>query len=193
LGFNGNSTAGAPINGAILLDDNNSTKTCIGTTIMNCHFKNCAGTTVTDCRTGGAIDWPAAGNAWQVYIGYNRFYKNVCDICLLGTSNSVPQDVIIEGNHFSGPTASVDTNVYLAGGSGMTGVHVCGNVFGPLGTLGSAVVKRVISATGCTGIFSGNWVETTGKTFGAAGDAGLIPTTMMIAGNWQDHAAIART
>jgi hypothetical protein len=35
--------------------------------------------------------------------------------------------------------------------------------------------------------------ETTGKTYGAAGDAGKIPTTMMIAGNWQDHAAIART
>lgn len=192
LGFNGNSTAGAPLNGAILLDDDGSAKSACGTTIENCHFKNCCGTTVTDCRTGGAIDWPAAGNAWQVRIVGNRFYKNVCDICLLGTSSNSPQDVIIESNHFSGPTASVDTNLYLAGGSGMDGVHVCNNTFGPIGTLGGAVVKRVISATGCVGIFSGNMVETTGLTFGALGSGGLIPTTMMIAGNFQDHAVIAR-
>lgn len=193
LGFNGNSTAGAPINGAILLDDDNSTKSAFGTTIKGCHFKNCAGTTVTDCRTGGAIDWTSAGNAWQVRIEGNRFYKNVCDVCLLGTSNSVPQDVVIANNIFSGPTASVDTNLYLAGGSGMNGVIVDGNNFGPLGTLGSATVKRVISATGCVGIFSNNVVQTTGKTFGATGDAGLIPTTMMIAHNYQDNALIART
>lgn len=195
LGFNGNSTVGAPLNGAILLDSDGATatKSAFGTTIRNCHFKNCAGTTVTDCRTGGAIDWTANGDCWQVRIEGNRFYKNVCDVCLLGTSNTVPQDVVITKNIFSGPTASVDTNLYLAGGSGMTGVIVHDNVFGPLGTLGSAVVKRVVSMTGCVGIFSHNYIQTTGKTFGAAGDAGLIPTTVMIAGNYQDNALIGRT
>ena len=195
LGFNGNSTAGAPLNGAILLNSNGATGTIssLGTTITNCHFKNCAGTTVTDCRTGGAIDWTAQGDGWQVRIADNRFYKNVCDICLLGTTNTVPQDVIIERNVFSGPTASVDTNVYIAGGSGMTGVIVDSNNFGPIGTLGSAVVKRLISATGCVGMFSRNMCQTTGLTYGATGNAGVIPTTMMIAGNYQDHAVIART
>lgn len=193
LGFNGNSAVGAPINGAILLDDDYSTKSAFGTTIIGCHFKNCAGTTITDCRTGGAIDWPAAGNAWQVRIQGNRFYKNACDVCLLGTSNTQPQDVIICNNTFSGPTANVDTNLYLAGGSGMLGVHVDNNIFGPIGTLGSAVVKRLISATGCVGTFSWNTCQTNGLTYGAAGTGGLIPTTMMIAGNYQDNALIART
>jgi hypothetical protein len=117
----------------------------------------------------------------------------VCDVCLLGTTNTVPQDVVIANNIFSGPTASVDTNLYLAGGSGMTGVIVDGNNFGPIGTLGSAVVKRVVSMTGCVGIFSRNMCQTTGLTYGAAGSGGLIPTTVMIAGNFQDHAVIART
>jgi len=195
LGVNGNSTAGAPLNGAILLNSDGATGavSSLGTSIIGNHFKNCAGTTVTDCRTGGAIDWTAQGDAWQVLIKGNRFYKNVCDVCLLGTSNSVPQDVVIQENIFSGPTASVDTNLYLAGGSGMNGVIVDNNNFGPLGTLGSATVKRLISATGCVGMFSRNMCQTTGKTFGAAGDAGLIPTTMMIAGNYQDNALIART
>lgn len=184
IGFNGNSTAGAPLNGAILLDDDNSTKSTIGTTIEGCHFKNCAGTTVTDCRTGGAIDWCAAGNNWQVRIVGNRFYKNVCDICLLGTSNTVPQDVIIEYNVFSGPTASVDTQLYLAGGSGMNGVLIQYNMFPVLGTLGSAVVKRFISATGCVGNCNFNTFGCAlAGTFGAAGDQALIPTTMFMAGN----------
>lgn len=184
MGFNGISTAGAPLNGAILLDDDSSTKSAFGTTIVNCHFKNCAGTTVTDCRTGGAIDWSALGNAWQVYIGGNRFYKNVCDICLLGTSTSVPQDVIIEGNLFSGPTAFVDTQVYLAGGSGMNGVIIKDNHFPVLGTLGSATVKRFISATGCVGqLINNTFGCALAGTFGAAGDQALIPTTMFMAGN----------
>jgi hypothetical protein len=195
LGFNGNSTAGAPLNGAILLNSNGATGTisAAGTTIQNCHFKNCAGTTVTDATTGGAIDWTANGDCWQVLIKNNRFYKNVCDICLLGTSNSVPQDVVIQENIFSGPTASVDCNLYLAGGSGMNGVIVDNNNFGPIGTLGSGTVLRLISATGCIGMFSRNMCQTTGKTYGAAGSGGLVPTTMMIAGNYQDNALIART
>ena len=63
LGFNGNSTAGAPINSGIRLNSNGATGTinAAGTTITNCHFKNCAGTTVTSAATGGAIEWTAQG------------------------------------------------------------------------------------------------------------------------------------
>jgi hypothetical protein len=189
LGINGNSAAGAPINGGILLDSDGATGTyrADGTTIINCHFKNCAGTTITDCRTGGAIDWTANGDCWQVRIIGNRFYKNACDVCLLGTSNSVPQDVVIEDNIFSGPTASVDTNLYLAGGSGMVSVHIRNNVFPAIGTLGSAVVKRFISATGCVGVMEGNSFGTsTTLTFGAAGTACLIPTTMFMPRNYRE-------
>ena len=191
IGFNGNSTAGAPLNGAIVLDDNGSTKTAFGTSIVNCHFKNCAGTTVTDCRTGGAIDWSSAGGAWQVYIGYNRFYKNVCDVCLLGTSADVPQDVVIEHNVFSGPTASVDTQLYLAGGSGMNGIAIHDNIFPAIGTLGSAVVKRCVSLTGCTGEMVNNYFGVASTlTFGAAGTGGLVPTTIFMMGN-KYEAAVA--
>jgi hypothetical protein len=170
-----------------LLDDDGSTKTAFGTEIAGCHFKNCAGTTVTDCRTGGAIDWSAQGNAWQVWIHDNNFYKNVCDVCLLGTSGSVPQDVIIQSNVFSGPTGSVDTQLYLAGGSGMSGVSILDNIFPVIGTLGSAVVKRFISATGCIGIMSGNSFGTsTTLTFGATGTGALIPTTVFMPKNYRE-------
>ena len=189
LGINGNSTAGAPINGAVLLNSNGATGTISshGTTISNCHIKNCAGTTVTDCRTGGAIDWSAYGDAWQVRIVGNQFYKNVCDVCLIGTSNSVPQDVVIENNIFSGPTASVDTQLYLAGGSGMNGVYIRNNLFPCIGTLSSAVVKRFISATGCIGLMEGNVFGTaTTLTFGAAGTGALIPTTVFMPRNYRE-------
>lgn len=196
LGFNGNSTAGAPINGAILLDDNSSTKSAYGTTIENCHFKNCAGTTVTNAATGGAIDWSSAGNAWQVLIKGNRFYKNVCDICLLGTSTSVPQDVIIEDNIFSGPTASVDCQLWLkGGGSGMNGVIVRNNCFPcSIPTLSSGSVVRYADMTGCVGMFEGNTFGNTDTTtgFGAAKATAKIPTTVGLARNYSDAGLIVR-
>jgi hypothetical protein len=181
--------------GGILLDDDNSTKSAFGTVIVNNHFKNCVGTTATDSRTGGAIMWTAAGNAWQVLIKGNRFYKNVGDIVLKGTSNSVPQDVIIEENIFSGPTASVDCNLYLAGGSGMNGVIVRRNSFpSVLPSLSSGSVVRYADMTGCVGIFSDNYVggsyTTTG--FGAAKAAAKIPVTVGIAHNYSDAGLIVR-
>lgn len=195
LGFNGNSTAGAALNVGILLDDDSSTKTAFGTAIINCHFKNCAGSTVTDSRTGGAITWSAQGNAWQVLIKGNRFYKNVCDVSLLGTSGSVPQDVIIEDNIFSGPTASVDCNLWLAGGSGMNGVIVRNNEFpSSIPTLSSGSVVRYVDMTGCVGIFSGNRFGCTDTTtgFGAARATAKIPTTVGIAQNYSDGGLIVR-
>ena len=195
MGFNGNSTAGAPINMGILLDDDNSAKSSMGTEIVNCHFKNCAGTTVTDAKTGGAITWTAAGNSWQVWIHGNRFYKNVCDVCLIGTSNSVPQDVIIEDNVFSGPTASVDANLDLAGGSGMNGVIVKGNVFpSVLPSLASGQVLRYADMTGCVGMFAENVVGGVYTTagFGAAKAAAKLPATVGIARNYSDSGLIVR-
>jgi hypothetical protein len=192
LGFNGNSTAGAPLNFGILLDDDGSTKAACGTTIESCHFKNCAGSTVADATTGGAIVWAATGGAWQVLIKGNRFYKNTSDVCLLGTSVSVPQDVIIEDNIFSGAAADVDCNLWLkGGGSGMNGVIIRNNVFGQLPALSAGAVKRYIDATGCVGMLVGctfgcQTSDAGGATltFLAAGTAAKIPTTLHIANCW---------
>ena len=191
LGINGTNSTG----GGILLDDDNATKAAYGTTITGCHFKQCSGTSATDGRTGGAIMWTSAGNAWQVRIEGNRFYKNVADIVLKGTSNTVPQDVIIRNNVFSGPTASVDVNLYLAAGSGMNGVIVDSNIFpSVLPSVGSGSVTRYVDMTGCVGIFSNNVVggayTTTG--FGAAKAAAKIPTTVGIANNYSDSGLIVR-
>lgn len=121
IGFNGVSSTGS----GILLDDDNSTKSAFGTTIRNCHLKNCVGS-AANATAGGAIVWSSAGNAWQVLITDCNFYKNVCDICILGTTNSVPQDVIIQNCAFSGSAAATDCNIY-AGGSGFGGGLVIDN------------------------------------------------------------------
>ncbi len=191
LGFNGASATG----GGILLDDDSSTKTAFGTTIANCHFKNCKGSTATDCRTGGAIQWSSEGNAWQVRILKNVFYKNVGDVVLKGTSGSVPQDVVIEGNTFMGTAAAVDCHLYLAGGSGMASVVVNRNVFASvLPVLGSGSIVRYVEMTGCTGIFSNNVFACTDTTtgFGVAKATAKIPTTVGIAGNYSDGGLIVR-
>ena len=184
LGVNGAGATG----GGILLDDDSSTKSSYGTEIANCHFKNCKGSTATNAATGGAINWSATGNAWQVWIHDNKFYKNVGDVVLLGTTTSVPQDVTIESNIFSGPAASVDCNLYLAGGSGMNGLIVRDNVFPAIPAVGAGTNAKFMNLTGCVGIMSGNmFAAAQTRTFGAAGDE-LVPTTMFMAGNWAEIA-----
>ena len=186
LGFNGANSTG----GGIILDDDYSTKTAFGTTITGCHFKNCVGTTATDSRTGGAINWTSAGNAWQVRIEGNRFYKNVGDVVLKGTSSTVPQDVIIRDNIFSGPAANVDCNLYLAGGSGMNGVIIDSNLFTAMPAIGSGSVARFMDLTGCVGMVSNNMfacpvnATATELTFGAAGTAAKCPATVFLTHNW---------
>ena len=187
IGFNGASSTGG---GVLLDDDGGSTKSAFGTTIVGCHFKNCVGTTATNAATGGAIQWAAAGNAWQVLIKGNRFYKNVGDVVLKGTTGSVPQDVVIEENHFSGPAASVDCNLYLQGGSGMNGVHIHRNVFPVLPAIGSGSQVAFIKATGCIGIVSGNFFGTD-SAFGAA-QVNTIPTGLFLSGNYDEGGLIAR-
>jgi len=185
MGFNGAGATG----GGILLDDDYAAKTEFGTVIMGNHFKNCKGH-ATDGRVAGAVTWTAAGNAWQVRIEGNRFYKNLADVVLKGTSNTVPQDVIIQNNVFSGPAADVDVNLYLAGGSGMNGVLIDNNIFQQLPAKGSGSVARYIDATGCVGMmtrcFFGCMTSegSTELTFEAAGTGAKIPTTLHMAGNF---------
>lgn len=183
MGFNGYGSTG----GGILLDDDYAAKCAFGTTIENCHFKNCVGTTATNAATGGAIMWSAAGNAWQVLIKGNRFYKNVGDIVLLGTSNTVPQDVVIEDNIFSGPAANVDCNLYLQGGSGINGLIVRNNLFQANPNIGSGTNADFLRLTGCVGVMSGNhFAADLAITFGATGD-NTVPTTMFMVGNYGEE------
>jgi hypothetical protein len=189
LGFNGIWTADSTQSlVGILLDDDNSTKTAWGTTIENCHFKNCAGSTgSTNAAAGGAITWAATGCAWQVHIKNCRFYKNVADIVLLGTSQTVPQDVIIENCIFSGPPANVDCNIYAAG-SGFNGILIRQCSFAQLPNISSGTNKRyIILPTGTVGVIAmcrfacqTNTTGGTKLTFKASGTAGNFPTTVHI-------------
>ncbi len=117
-----------------------------------------------------------------------KFYKNVGDIVLIGTSSDVPQDVVIEDCVFGGPASSVDCNLYLAGGSGMNGVTIRNCVFQQLPALGSGSNLRYIKAAGCVGMMVGCTfgcqTSTTGGTkitFKASGTGADIPTTLHIA------------
>lgn len=187
LGFNGVSSTG----GGILLDDDYAAKAAFGTTVRNCHFKNCK-CHATNGTLGGAIYTTAAGNAWQVLIQGNRFYKNLADVVLVGTSGTVPQDWVIEDNIMSGPAANVDVNLWLKGaGSGINGVVVKNNTFQQLPAKTAGTVGRYIDATGCVGMLVGNTFGCqtnhtggTRLTFIAAGTAAKIPTTMHLAGNY---------
>lgn len=185
LGFNGSGATG----GGILLDDDGSTKTAFGTEIAFCHFKNCVGPDADDAKDGGAIQWNTTGGAWQCWIHDNYFYKNVADITLLGTSAAVPQDVLFENNVHAGPAANVDCYLYLAGGSGMTGLTIRNCHFGALPAIG-ANVARMVDLTGCTGVMSGctfacQTAATGGTrlTFIAAGTGGKVPSTVLMVGN----------
>ena len=182
IGINGASSTGGGIK---ITDDGGTTYSVFGTTIANCHFKNCA-CHATNGTLGGAIYWGSGGGGWQVSIVHNQFYKNLADIVLVGTSVSVPQDILIEDNIFSGPAASVDVNLFLkGGGSGMNGVTVRNNIFPCFPAIGSGTAHKQIDMTGCVGILSGNAFGCTGKTFKAAGD-NLIPTTVFITNNWAE-------
>ena len=184
IGFNGAGNTG----GGILFDDDYTTKAAFGTGIYGCHFKNCKGPDEDDAKEGGAIMWSTEGNSWQVTIKDNHFYKNVADITLMGTSNTRPQDVMIQGNTFSGDGVSTDCNIYGAAG-GFGYVTIDRNVFGTQPSLG-ANVNLYMDLTGTllgrvtNNVFGCIASEAASNaTFGAAGDAALIPTTVWMAGN----------
>ncbi len=184
LGFNGAGATG----GGILLDDDNSTKAAFGTSIVNCHFKNCNGPDVDDAKEGGAIQWTAEGNAWQVSILGCRFYKNAGGIVLIGTTNTRPQDVLIEDCDFTGMAANVDCDIWGAGGSGFGSVHVNRCTFGQLPELAVNVTLYYDftgslngSISNCTfGCLVNNTAAST-ITFGTGGSGGKTPATMNIA------------
>jgi len=197
MGINGIGGTG----GGLLLNSDGATGTigASGAAILNCHFKNCVGSTANNAATGGAIMWTANGDCWQVLIKGNRFYKNVGDVVLKGTSNSVPQDVIIEDNIMSGPAANVDCNLFLkGGGSGMNGVVIKGNTFQQLPALGGTN-DRYMDLTGCVGVLSGNTfgchTGSTGATitFKAAGTGALVPTTVHVCGNYGQSGTASET
>lgn len=175
IGFNGNGSTG----GGILLDDDGGlTKTAFGTTILNCHFKNCQGSSATNAATGGAITWPASseGGAWQILIKGCRFYKNVGDIVMKGTSGIQPQDVIIEDCIFSGPPASVDCNIYSAAG-GFNGIAINNCIFQQLPNIGSGTNKKfIILPTGSIGMI-------TNCTFGCQTSKTGTPITFKVGGS----------
>ena len=191
LGFNGIRSVGSTqsLVGVLLDDDGGATSAAFGTSILGCHFKNCAGSnSSTDAGVGGAITWSSDGGAWQILIAGNRFYKNVGDIVLPATALSVPQDVVIEDNIFSGPAANVDSNLFLkGGGSGINGLIIRDNVFCAKPALGT--VAKYMDLTGCVGIMCHNYFASllsntsSEGTFAAAGSLAFVPTTVYMAGN----------
>ena len=188
LGINGASSTG----GGILLDDDNSTKSAFGTTIINNHFKNC-GRHATDGRYGGAINWSTAGNAWQVLIKGNRFYKCLCDIALLGTSNTVPQDVVIEDNIFSGDKTATDVNIYSAGSGFGAGFVIRNCEFTAIPAITSGSVARYTDVTG-TGVMIGCTFASAGTTtgYGAAKATAKISTGIIMSRNYSSAGLIVR-
>jgi hypothetical protein len=190
LGINGASSTGGGIK---ITDDGGTASAVIGTTIEGCHFKNCK-CHATHGSAGGAIYWGSQGGGWQTTIRGNQFYKNVGDIVLVGTSLTVPQDILIEDNIFSGPAADVDVNIFGSGGSGFNGLIIRNNEFVCFPALASGDVAMPVKLTGCVGVMSGNRFATSGKTFGAAANV-LVPTTVFMMDNYQEAGAaqIART
>ena len=195
ISFNGGSATG----GGILLDDDGSTKEAFGVVIENCFFKNCRGSSATDGRLGGAIQIGSAGGAWQLVIRHNRFYKNLADIVLLGTSQAVPQSIEILDNIFSGSGAAtnsaVDVNIYLAGGSGVNDVNVLRNYFPALPAVGSGSVVRFMDLTQAVcGVVADNVFgdTTTATGYGVAKAKAKIPTVVFMAQNYNESGLITR-
>lgn len=183
LTFNG---AGTTTQG-ILLDDDGTTKVAAGTIINSCVFKNCKGTGATDSSTGGAVNIASTGGAWDCAILNSLFYKNIGGFVLLGTSDAVPQDLLIENCQFTTDVSTdVDTYIWCHAGSGMVDVMIRNCEFGifPSGN----TKNTYMDLTACTGQMVGCRFASTGKTFGAAANV-IIPTTVLMAANYQEHAA----
>lgn len=182
IGINGDGATGGGIK---LTDDGGTTSAAFGWSILGCHFKNCVGTTATDSRTGGAVMIGSNGGAWQGLLAGSKFYKNVGDFVLMGTSSSIPQDITIEDCIFSGPAANVDCNIYAAG-DGINGLIIKDCEFPAMPAIGSGSIARYFDLTGCVGMISGcrfaSIVSPTGSevTFAAAGTGGKLPAAMHI-------------
>lgn len=179
LSFNGAGATG----GAVKLE-----KGSFGTVIEACVFKNCKSSGAA--ATGGAIYWTVDGGGWNTLIRNCDFWDCRAGIVLIGTSDSAPKWVRILGNRFfSVANTTVDADIY-AGGSGFASVVISGNDFGTVDVPAyatSPTAARYIKLLGGAGIISRNTFAcdvVSGKTFGAAGDACIVPTTVRMAGNF---------
>jgi hypothetical protein len=183
LGINGASSTGGGIK---LTDDGGVASASFGVVIDNCHFKNCA-CHATNGTLGGAIY--STGSPWQIRIVDNVFYKNLAGIVMVNTSYSVPQDWVIENNVFnSSVKTDVDVDIYAAA-DGIKGLVIRNNEFATVDvpTKGSGSVGKYISlGAGTSGSIDNNhFACIVGEadsqlTFGAAGTAAVIPTTVRI-------------
>lgn len=194
LCFNGAGSTG----GGIRFDSTDSAPLtdAFGAAITNCHFKNMKAS--GNASTGGAIFWNTNGGAWYQSIYGNTFFDCRAGIVLTGTSISVPRQILIQDNAFwSAANTTVDADIYLAGGSGITGLVINRCVFGTVDVPAyatSPAAARYLDLTNCLGgILSNSVFACTGKTFGAAGNAALVPTTVRMAANYQEDAIITRT
>ena len=194
LGINGVDSTG----GGILLDDNASTKTAFGVSLINCHFKNCKAH-ATNGAVGGAVYTSAAGGAWQLLVKGCRFYKCVGGIVSVGTSSSVPQDWVIEDCVFgTSVNTETDVDIYCAA-DGVIGLTIRNCDFStvdvPTGTSGT--IQRYISlGAGTKGQISNCRFAcishgTGAKTFGATGTGCVIPTTVRMSGCFGEPATDA--
>ena len=185
LGINGASSTG----GGIKLEDNGTTYVAFGTTIANCHFKNCVSS--GHASTGGAVY--STGSPWQIRISRFRFYKNIGGIVMVNTSYSVPQDWIIEDCEFGSSVATdVDADI-VALADGILGLIIrrCDFSTVDVPSHGSGDYGKYIQlGAGNFGMISDcNFAclvnpTATEVTFGAAGTAAIIPTTVRIANCW---------
>lgn len=192
LGFNGASSTG----GGIKLDETDGSEYCFGTAIYNCHFKNCKAH-ATDGAQGGAIYTDASGGAWQLHVKGCRFYKCKGGVVVAFTSTA-PQDWVIEDCIFhSSVNTDVDVDIYI-GGSGTTGLVVRNCEFMTVDVCAgtSGTVNRYIkllttkgAITNCR--FACISQGSSAKTFGATGDACVIPTTVRMAGCYGEPASDA--
>lgn len=173
----------------ILLDDDGSTKTAFGTVISQCVFKGNANKT----NLGGSVCIGANGGAWQLLIKGNHFVDCSTGINALGTAQAALKDIVIEDNLFySFANTDVDADIMFNVGSFGSAITVRNCEFETVDvpTLAGGVTARYIDLTGCTNsALVGCRFACSAKTFGAAGNAAKIPTTVRMAGNFQEVAA----
>lgn len=191
LTINGASNTG----GGIKLVAAAGTKDAGGLVISDCHFKNLKSSAAA--ATGGAIYWTASGGCWYVTIVNCEFFDCRAGIVLMGTGIDRPKGIkILNCRFFSSANTTVDADIYLSGGDGVNGLMIDRCVFGTVDVPGYATspsAARYLDLTGCTnGVLSNSVFACSGKTFGAAGNAAKVPTTVRMAACWQEDAAVSR-
>jgi hypothetical protein len=185
IGINGASSTG----GGIKIVETSGSVNAFGLEILNCHFKNCKAH-ATNGAVGGAIYLGSAGGAWQLHVKGCRFYKCVGGIVVPVSVSTIPQDWVIEDCVFhSSVNTEVDGDI-IVGTGGLIGFVIRNCDFAtvdvPTGTSGT-VQRYIKMAAGSKGAitncrFACISQGTSEKTFGAAGDAVYVPTTVRFCG-----------